>query len=77
MKATIEGDSELVAERLEQIHEANTSVLAYNNENSLSCAVTIAYYSARKDYTMIRELPTGKALRTSYSYPTEIVPSLR
>ena len=60
VKATIEGDSELVAERLEQIHEANTSVLAYNNENSLSCAVTIAYYSARKDYTMIRELPTGK-----------------
>ena len=60
VKATIEGNSALVAERLEQIHEANTSVLAYNNENSLSCAVTIAYYSARKDYTMIRELPTGK-----------------
>ena len=60
MKATIEGDADLVAERLEQIHEASTSVLAYNNENSLSCAVTIAYYSARKDYTMIRELPAGK-----------------
>lgn len=60
VKATISGDCALVAERLEQIHEANTSVLAYNNEQSLSCAITIAYYSARKDYTMIRELPTGK-----------------
>ena len=58
--ATIDGNADLVAERLEQIHEANTSVLAYNNENSLSCAITIAYYSARKDYTMLRELPTGK-----------------
>ncbi len=60
VKATIDGNADLVAERLEQIHEANTSVLAYNNENSLSCAITIAYYSARKDYTMLRELPTGK-----------------
>jgi hypothetical protein len=39
---------------------ANTSVLAYNNELSLSCTITLAYFSARKDYTLIRELPAGK-----------------
>ncbi|MDE7043525.1 MAG: PD-(D/E)XK nuclease domain-containing protein, partial [Acetatifactor sp.] len=34
--------------------------LSYNDENSLSCVITLAYYSAKKDYTLIRELPTGK-----------------
>lgn len=34
--------------------------LAYNDENSLGCAISLAYYSARKDYRMIRELPTGR-----------------
>ena len=33
--------------------------MTYNDENSLSCAISLAYYSARKDYRMIRELPTG------------------
>ena len=36
------------------------SILAYNNEDSLGCAIGLAYYSARKDYRMIRELPTGR-----------------
>lgn len=34
--------------------------MTYNDENSLGCAIGLAYYSARKDYRMIRELPTGK-----------------
>ena len=38
----------------------NTSILTYNDENSLSCVIAIAYYSAMKEYTMIRELPSGK-----------------
>ncbi len=58
--ATIRGDSEAVARGIDEVHTANTSVLAYNNELSLSCVITIAYYSARKDYTLIRELPAGK-----------------
>ncbi len=39
-----------------------TSILSYNNENALSCVISLAYYSARTEYTMIRELPTGKRL---------------
>lgn len=35
-------------------------MLTYNDENSLSCAISLAYYSARKDYKMIREFPTGR-----------------
>ena len=38
----------------------NISVIRYNDENSLSCVITLAYYSAMKDYVLIRELPTGE-----------------
>jgi len=48
-----------VAEGLDWAHTEVASILTYNDENSLSCAVGLAYYSARKDYTLIRELPTG------------------
>ncbi len=34
--------------------------LTYNDENSLSCAIGLAYYSARKEYRLIRELPAGR-----------------
>lgn len=60
MEATLRQDEKRVAKGIDEIHAANTSVLAYNNENSLSCVITIAYYIARKDYILIRELPTGK-----------------
>ena len=45
---------------IEQCHQDNTSILSYNDENSLSCVISLAYYAARKDYFMIRELPSGK-----------------
>ena len=38
----------------------NTSILTYNDENSLSCVISLAYYNAMNEYTKIRELPTGK-----------------
>ncbi len=60
LEATRQGNAEAVAKGIEEVHEANTSILAYNNELALSCVITIAYYVARKDYTMIRELPAGK-----------------
>ena len=57
---TINGNAERVAETLEIAHEDETSVLSYNNEESLACAINIAYYYARSDYLMVREFPTGK-----------------
>lgn len=60
LKDTIAGKEEAVAEAIDAIHADNTSVLKYNDENSLACVLTIAYYSAKKDYMMIREMPTGK-----------------
>ena len=59
LKATLRGDSEKVAELISDSHKENTSILKYNDENSLACVLSIAYYSARKDYIIHRELATG------------------
>lgn len=40
-------------------HGEAASILTYNDENSLVCAIGLAYYSARKDYMLIREFPAG------------------
>ena len=60
LNATLRKDSDKVAALLELSHETYTSILEYNNENSLSCAITMAYFTAPAYYNVIRELPTGK-----------------
>ena len=60
LRSTIEGDCEAVAKGIDNAHDENTSILSYNNENSLACVLAIAYYYARNDYIIHRELPTGK-----------------
>ena len=57
---TLAGNAEAVAAAIDYAHQDNTSILQYNDENSLACVLSLAYVAARKDYTMIRELPTGK-----------------
>ena len=54
-------DGKAVAECLEMIHNETTSILKYNDENSLACVILMAYYSAQVYYmNPIMELPTGK-----------------
>lgn len=60
LEATLNGDAKSVAEALDQAHTEAASVLTYNDENSLACAIELAYYSARADYRLIREMPTGR-----------------
>ncbi len=60
LEDTLKGDEESVARGLDRAHTEVASILTYNDENSLSCAVGLAYYSARRDYRLIRELPAGK-----------------
>lgn len=59
LKDTLSCDAESVARGLDQAHTEMASILTYNDENSLAASISLAYYSARKDYRMIRELPTG------------------
>lgn len=60
LEDTLHCDAESVAKGLDQAHTEVASILTYNDENSLGCAISLAYYSARKDYRLIRELPTGR-----------------
>ena len=60
LMATIDGDVEKVAEIIELAHDTYTSVLKYNDENSLSCVLTMAYFTAPGYYNIIREMPSGK-----------------
>ena len=57
---TLAGKAEAVAHGVERVHDEHTSILSYNDENSLSCVLSIAYYFAHNDYVFHRELATGK-----------------
>ena len=48
-----------VADGIDKAHN-EISILRYNDENSLSCTINLAFYSAREYYSIVRELPTGK-----------------
>ncbi|MGM9779361.1 MAG: AAA family ATPase, partial [Prevotella sp.] len=58
--ATLKGDEQAVAAAIDRAHDENTSILSYNDENSLSCVLSIAYYYARNEYVIHRELASGK-----------------
>lgn len=60
IEATINADEEAVAQAIDAAHDEHTSILSYNNENSLACVISIAYFSARNDYKIQREMPSGK-----------------
>ena len=59
LEDTLNGDEASVSAGIDRAHTEAASILTYNDENSLACAIGLAYYSARKDYRLIRELPTG------------------
>ena len=60
LQATLRGDADAVARGVDAAHDENTSILSYNDENSLACVLSIAYYYASNDYIIHRELATGK-----------------
>ena len=60
LRDTLDGNAEAVAKAIEAVHDENTSILSYNNENSLACVISLAYYYARNDYVVHREYASGK-----------------
>lgn len=71
LRATINCDSDKVAEIIELAHESYTSVLRYNDENSLSCVLTMAYFTAPAYYNIVREMPAGKGYADMVFIPRE------
>ena len=75
LQATLDGDEEAVAHGVEVAHDENTSILSYNDENSLACVLSIAYYNAKNDYVMHRELASGKGFADIVLIPRKNVDS--
>jgi hypothetical protein len=60
LTATLRGNAEAVAHFVEAAHDSEASIYKYNDENTLSCVISIAYYYAHGDYIFHRELATGR-----------------
>lgn len=60
LEATLSCDEEKVAAILEEVHDREIPFLNYNDENSLSCVITLCYLAARDRYIVEREAKSGK-----------------
>lgn len=69
LDATIDGKEDVVVSYLHNIHNSEIPILKYNDENSLSCVVTLAYLSARNKYRVEREDKSGKGFADFIFYP--------
>ena len=60
LMATLAMDAKRVAAQIEKIHAEFASSIRYNDENSLSSTIAIAYLSAMQYYFKpVREMPSG------------------
>lgn len=75
LRATLRGDEVAVVRGVDAAHDENTSILSYNDENSLACVLSIAYYYASNDYIIHRELATGKGFADLVLIPRKNVDS--
>ena len=75
LQATLAGDEAAVARGVDAAHDEHTSILSYNDENSLACVLSLAYYYAGNDYIVHRELATGKGFADLVLIPRKNVAS--
>lgn len=83
LRATLDLDADAVASGIEKIHCEYASIIKYNDENSLSSVLTLAYLSSMKWYFRpVREMPTGRGFadfvfipkpRYAIDYPALVV----
>lgn len=61
LDATLDLETQVVAEEMEKIHMQYASAIRYHDENSLSSVLTIGYLSSMQYYYKpVREFPTGR-----------------
>lgn len=71
MRSTLAMEEAEVEKRIQKVHESIIPLRYYNNEQSLATVIMMAYYSARKDYHVIRELESGRGFSDVVFYPKE------
>lgn len=69
LKATLNKDTDTMKKIVDEIHNSEIPILQYNDENSLSCVITLAYLAARNDYRIEREEKTGKGYADFMFHP--------
>lgn len=69
LRAILDKRADAVVSYLHNIHNSEIPILKYNDENSLSCVVTLAYLSARNKYRIEREEKSGKGFADFIFYP--------
>lgn len=83
LNATLDMDADAVASMIEMVHMEYTSAIQYNDENSLSSVLTVAYLCAMQYYFKpVREMPLGRGFADfvfipkqyyAHSYPALLV----
>lgn len=69
LKATLDGDTDTMAEILEYAHNTETPMLSYNNETELTAVVNLVYLAARDRYRVEREDKAGTGYADFIFYP--------
>ena len=69
LRATLNQDTDTMAEILSFVHNTESPILAYNNETELSAVVNLVYLSARDKYRVEREEKAGKGFVDFIFYP--------
>ena len=59
LKATLNKDTEKMAEIIQEAHDINIPIIQYNNENSLAIVLSLVYLNARNYYHIVREMQAG------------------
>jgi hypothetical protein len=57
---TIAMDADYISEAFDKYRFESSSIIKYKDENSMACAITIAYYAAKRYYKIYREQPAAK-----------------
>lgn len=80
LDALLRGNADAVAEGVEAVHRREMSLFKYNDENSMSCVISLAFYCARNDFHVHREYQTGNGYadlvlipRKNVAHPAVIV----
>lgn len=73
LQATLNRDEQAVAKTIDNAHDEHTSILTYNNENSLACVLALAYIYAKEEYVIHREYASGKGFADLVMIPRKNV----
>ena len=76
LKATVNRDTETIENILHDIHNSEIPILQYNDENSLSCVLTLAYLSARDTYRVEREEALAHLMNSKNEFSEQAHPTV-